>query len=81
MSMQPVGGPVGAQHGALVRVFVLGGILQPLALSATEIATAVNLTAVSTARDVHQPLPPAAEPGRRVSKRDELVDADRRLAS
>src|SRR5262249_18422590 len=58
--VQPVCDPVGAMRGALSRVLTLGSVLQPVALPAAEIASAIEFAAAPAAFDAREPLASAA---------------------
>jgi thiamine pyrophosphate-dependent acetolactate synthase large subunit-like protein len=68
-------------HGALTRTFALRGVSQPIAPPASEIAPAVDLPASPAASQAAEPLPSAAEPGRRIDEVDELINVDRRAVA
>src|SRR5215831_7982898 len=61
---------------ALSRVLTLGSVLQPAALPAAEIASAIEFAAAPAAFDAREPLASAAELGGGMHERDELLDAN-----
>src|SRR5262249_51093243 len=74
--LQPVRDPVGAMHCALRRGLVPRGICQPMALPTSEVATAKYSATAAPTLEAHQPLPPAAKPGRGVAEGYEIIDVD-----
>src|SRR5215831_3492304 len=73
--VQPVRNPVGAMHSALRRGLIPRGVCQPMALPTSEVTTSKYSATAASTLEAHEPLPPAAEPGRRVCEGHELVDA------
>jgi hypothetical protein len=67
---------IGLVDGALVWRFTCGGVHEPVALPASEIASPEFPAAAAPTLQAHEPLPAAAEHRRRVGERHELVDAD-----
>src|SRR5262245_42282528 len=73
--VQPVSDPVGTMHCALRRGLIPRGVCQPMALPTSELTAAKNSATAAPTLEAHEPLPPAAEPGRRIRERHELIYA------
>src|SRR5262249_21638337 len=72
--VQPVRDPVGAMHRTLGRGLIPRGVCQSMALPTSEVTTTKYSVTAAPTVEAHEPLPPAAEPGRRVCEGHELVD-------
>jgi len=73
--VEPVRDSVDAMHSALRRVLISGGVFQTKALPASKISATKYPAAAAPTLEAHEPLPPAAEPGRRICEGHELLDA------